>query len=183
MPGEAASVIGPAARIRDLTIVAQPDIHRNGFDNILAQEMLFQAGGPVLYMPYTFHGTFAAKRIGICWDGGRLAARALRDAMPLLGKADTLIVITVNEKDEVPPEASPTHLARSLAQTGLPVRVVELDIDRSQIQSGILSLAADESLDLLIMGGYGHSRLKEMVLGGVTREMLRSMTVPTLMSH
>jgi nucleotide-binding universal stress UspA family protein len=137
----------------------------------------------VLFMPYTFRGAFFAKRIGICWDGSRLAARAVHDAMPLLKAADALLVITVNEADNVPAEASPTHLVRYLARAGLPARLISLDTDHSRIQSGILSLAADESIDLLVMGGYGHSRLRETVLGGVTRDMLRSMTVPTLMSH
>jgi nucleotide-binding universal stress UspA family protein len=163
--------------------VSQPEIDRDTFDNNLAQEILFEAGGPVLFMPYTFKGPFTAKRIGICWDGSRLAARAVHDAMPFLKTADALTVITVNEDDNVPSEASPTHLARYLARAGVPVRLTSLKMDDSEIQAGILSLAADESLDLLVMGGYGHSRLKETVLGGVTRDMLRSMTVPTMMSH
>jgi nucleotide-binding universal stress UspA family protein len=183
LPGEAAGIVGAAARLHDLTIVSQPEIDRDTFDNNLAQETLFEAGGPVLFMPYTFKGAFTAKRIGICWDGSRLAARAVHDAMPFLKTADALTVITVNEDDNVPSEASPTHLARYLAQAGVPVRLASLRMDDSEIQAGILSLAADESLDLLVMGGYGHSRLKETVLGGVTRDMLRSMTVPTLMSH
>ncbi|ANW03282.1 hypothetical protein LMTR13_27230 [Bradyrhizobium icense] len=90
----------------------------------------------MLFIPYTFRGAFAAKRIGICWDGSRLAARAAHDAMPLLEAADALIIITVNEAENVP---SPTHFARYLAKAGLPARLVPLDTDRSQIQSGIFS--------------------------------------------
>ncbi|MGY3621084.1 universal stress protein [Bradyrhizobium sp. USDA 10063] len=183
LPGEAADIVGAAARLHDLTIVSQPERDRDTFDNNLAQETLFEAGGPVLFMPYTFKGAFTAKRIGICWDGSRLAARALHDAMPFLKTADAVTVITVNEEENVPSEASPTHLARYLARAGVPARLTSLRMDDSEIQAGILSLAADESLDLLVMGGYGHSRFKEFVLGGVTRDMLHSMTVPTLMSH
>jgi nucleotide-binding universal stress UspA family protein len=182
-PAEVVSIIGARARLHDVTILSQPDSGRDTFDNKLVQETLFQAGGPVLFMPYTFRGAFAAKRIGICWDGSRLAARALRDAMPLLKAADALNIITINTGDNVPDDASAARLAQCLAQAGLPARQIVIETDRSQIQSGILSLAADESLDLLVMGGYGHSRLKEIVLGGVTREMLHAMTVPTLMSH
>jgi nucleotide-binding universal stress UspA family protein len=180
---EAVETVGAMARLTDLTIVSQPESGRDIFDNHLPQEMLFQSGGPVLFMPYTFHGAFKAARIGICWDGSRLAARALRDAMPFLAKADALTAITINEADQVPPEASPAQLAKYLAQLGLPVRTVSLQSDRANIQSSILSLAADDNLDLLVMGGYGHSRLQERILGGVTREMFRAMTVPTLMSH
>jgi nucleotide-binding universal stress UspA family protein len=70
-----------------------------------------------------------------------------------------------------------------MARNGLPMASVSLEADRGSVQSSILSVAADESLDLLVMGGYGHSRLQETVFGGVTREMFRRMTVPVLMSH
>jgi nucleotide-binding universal stress UspA family protein len=134
-------------------------------------------------MPYTFKGALTARRIGVCWDGSRVAARALRDAMPFLKMAEAVTVVTVNEEESVPSEASPTHLARYLAREDISARLTSLTTEVSEIQASILSLAADESLDLLVMGGYGHSRLKETILGGVTRDMLRCMTVPTLMSH
>jgi nucleotide-binding universal stress UspA family protein len=183
MPAEAASIAGAMARLYDLTVVLQPEIQRDTFDNTLPQEILFQAGGPVLFMPYTFCGAFTAKRIGICWDGSRLAARALRDARPLLRQADAITIITVTNGKTPPVESSSEHLVRHLAQAGLPANIASFTADRADIQPGLLSIAADKSLDLLVMGGYGHSRLQETVLGGVTRKMLASMTVPTLMSH
>jgi len=176
------SKVGAMGRLYDLTIVSQGDPAVEAFDNQLPQELLLQTGGPLLFIPYTFRGSFKASRIGICWDGSRLAARALRDAMPLLATADTLTAITLNAS-EVPPEASPAELTKHLARNGLPVRTISLEADRSDVQPSILSIAADESLDLLVMGGYGHSRMKETVFGGVTRQMFRSMTVPVLMSH
>jgi nucleotide-binding universal stress UspA family protein len=180
--GEVVATVAAAARLYDLTIVSQGEPDRNGFDNQLPQELLLQTGGPLLMFPYTFRDAFKAARIGICWDGSRLAARALHDAMPLLARADTLTAITFNAS-EVPAEASPAKLARHLARSGLPVRTISMETDRGELQSSILSVAADESLDLLVMGGYGHSRMQETVFGGVTREMFRSMTVPVLMSH
>jgi nucleotide-binding universal stress UspA family protein len=179
---EVVAAIGAAARLYDMTVVSQGEPDRGMLDNELPQELLLQTGGPLLIFPYTFRGAFKAARIGICWDGGRLAARALRDAMPLLAKADALTAITLNAS-EVPPEASLAQLAKHLARNGLPVRTVSLEADRGSVQSSILSIAADENLDLLVMGGYGHSRLQETVFGGVTRETFRSMTVPVLMSH
>ena len=179
---EVVATIGAAARLYDLTVVSQGEPGGGRFDNLLPQELLLQTGGPLLILPYTFHGAFKPARIGICWDGSRLAARALRDAMPLLAQADTLTAITLNAS-EVPAEASPAQLAKHLARSGLPARMVSLEADRNSVQSSILSVAADESLDLLVMGGYGHSRLQETVFGGVTREMFRSMTIPVLMSH
>jgi nucleotide-binding universal stress UspA family protein len=179
---EVVSKVGAMARLYDLTIVSQGEPDIDTFDNQLPQDLLLQTGGPLLFMPYTFRGNFKASRIGICWDGSRLAARALRDAMPLLAQADTLTAITLNAS-EVPPEASPAELTKHLARDGLPVRTISLGADRRDVQPSILSVAADESLDLLVMGGYGHSRMQETMFGGVTRQMFGSMTVPVLMSH
>lgn len=182
LQGEAAAILGATARLYDLAVVAQPEFARDTFDNTLSQEILFQSGGPVLFMPYTFKGAFQAKRVGICWDGSRLAARAVRDAMPLLEQAEAITVITINAAN-VPADATAAHLVRYLTRLGVPTAIDSLKTEKANIQSSILSLAADESLSLLVMGGYGHSRLKETVFGGVTRDMLESMTVPTLMSH
>jgi len=179
---DAVAKAGAAARLYDLTIVSQGDPEGDTFDNRLPKELLLQAGGPLLFIPYTFRGAFKAARVGICWDGSRLAARALRDAMPFIIDAAALTTITLNAS-EVPPEASPERLLTHLARKGLPAKAVSLQADRSDLQASILSIAADESLDLLIMGGYGHSRLQETVFGGVTQEMFRSMTVPVMMSH
>ncbi len=182
LQGEAAAILGATARLYDLAVVSQPEFARDTFDNTLSQEILFQSGGPVLFMPYTFKGAFQAKRVGICWDGSRLAARAVRDAMPLLEQAEAITVITINAAN-VPADATAAHLQRSLSRLKVPTAIDSLKSEKANIQSSILSLAADESLSLLVMGGYGHSRLKETVFGGVTRDMLESMTVPTLMSH
>jgi nucleotide-binding universal stress UspA family protein len=180
--GDVVAMAAAAARLYDMTVVSQGEPDRGGFDNQLPQELLLQTGGPLLMFPYTFRGAFKAARIGICWDGSRLAARALRDAMPLLAQADTLTAITLNAS-EVPEEASPIQLAKHMARNGLSVRTISLEADRGEVQASILSIAADESLDLLVMGGYGHSRMQETVFGGVTRETFRSLTVPVLMSH
>ncbi|MBR0827159.1 universal stress protein [Bradyrhizobium manausense] len=181
-PSEIVSWVATTSRLYDLTIVSQADPDRDTFDNQLPQELLLQTGGPLLLIPYTFRGAFTAARVGICWDGSRFAARALRDAMPFITEADALTTITLNSS-EVPSEASPERLLTHLARKGLPAKTVSLQSDRGDLQASILSIAADESLDLLIMGGYGHSRLQETVFGGVTKEMFRSMTVPVMMSH
>ncbi len=183
IPADAASSIGAMARLYDLSVVLQPETGQTSFDNDLPREILFQSGGPVLFLPHIFRGEFKAKRIGICWDGSRTSARALRDAMPFLKRANEIVTITVNEAETVPGEASAAALAKHLGRLGLASRIISLSASRSEIQPVILSLAADEGLDLLVMGGYGHSRLQESFLGGVTRSMLEAMTVPTLMSH
>ena len=183
MPGEAASALGAAARLYELTAVLQPDATQDSHDNRTATEILLQAGGPVLFVPHIFRGTFRATRIGICWDGSRLAARAFKDAKPFLSQAEALVAISVNEAQVAPTEASARKLTEHMARAGLTTTLLELTAERSEIQPSILSLAAHENLDMLVMGAYGHSRLQEGILGGVTREMLKTMTIPALMSH
>jgi nucleotide-binding universal stress UspA family protein len=185
IPADAAAAIGASARLYDLAIVLQPEPDRATFDNTIPQEILFQSGGPVLFIPYTHKGPFEPRRIGIAWDGSRVAARALRDAAPFLSRlsrTDAITIICLNE-EQVPADATSAMLAAHLGRHGLTARIERMSADRSEIQPAILSIAADTGLDLIVMGGYGHSRLQERVLGGVTRGMLQSMTVPTLMSH
>lgn len=182
IPAETATTVGALARVHDLAVVMQPERDAGSFDDQLPHDIIFQTGGPVLFLPHIYRGEFRAKRIGLCWDGSRAAARAVRDAAPFLSRADQIVTITVN-KDALPADASTDRLAAHLARKGWPTRDVHLAASRSEIQPIILSIAADESLDLLIMGAYGHSRLQEAVLGGVSRDMLETMTVPVLMSH
>jgi len=179
---EIISKVTSAARLYELTIASQGDPDLDCYDNQLPPELLLQTGGPLLLIPYTFKGAFSARRIGICWDGSRLSARALRDAMPFVSKADALKIVTLNSSD-VATEASPEQLAKHLARRGLPTTTISFESGRAELQASLLSIAADEGLDLLVMGGYGHSRLQETMFGGVTRETFQSMTVPILMSH
>jgi nucleotide-binding universal stress UspA family protein len=107
----------------------------------------------------------------------------LRDAATFLARAEEIVIIAINESDTAAGDVSASNLAKHLGRRGLSTRTISLSATRADIQPTILSLAADENLDLLVMGGYGHSRLQERFLGGVTRAMLEAMTVPTLMSH
>lgn len=117
-------------------------------------------------------------------DGSRLAACVLRDAMPFLSHTKKITIISVNDTDfKASEKASAKSLSVHLARHDLTSRIERLTVDRNQIHTAILSIAVDDGLDLIVMGGYGHSRFKERILGGVTRGMLQSMTLPTLMSH
>lgn len=182
LPVDAAATVSASARLYDLTIVQQPDPDRDTFDNTMPQEILFQSGGPVLFIPNTHKGPFEPRRIGIAWDGSRLAARAVRDAASFLTRAHAIIIIGINESQE-PTNASAAVLATHLARHGLVAQIERASADHADIQPIMLSIAADAGIDMIVMGGYGHSRWQERILGGVTRGMLQSMTVPTLMSH
>jgi nucleotide-binding universal stress UspA family protein len=180
VPAEAGETIATLARLYDMTIVLQPDSSNASYDNYIPQEILFSSGGPMLMVPYIHKGPLDAQHVGIAWDGSRLAARAWRDALPFLMGAKAVTVIAVNEEAS---EVSSDHLVSHLTRRGIAARAQRLTADRGNIQGAILSIAAESNMGLLVMGGYGHSRLHERILGGVTRSMFDSMTVPVLMSH
>ena len=180
VPAEAGEAIGTLARLYDMTIVLQPESSSASYDNYIPQEVLFNSGGPMLMVPYIHHGPLDAQHVGIAWDGSRLAARAWRDALPFLMGAKAVTVIAVNEQAS---EASSDRLVSHLTRRGIAARVQRLTAGRGNVQGAILSIAAESNMGLLVMGGYGHSRLHERILGGVTRSMFDAMTVPVLMSH
>lgn len=183
IPFEAAQTMAALARLYDLTIVLQPDPSSSSRDNVIPQAVLFNSGGPMLMVPHTHKGAFDGRNVGICWDGSRLAARALRDGRPFLKAAETVTVIAVNEDQHDPSEASANDIVAHLARGGIKARIERLSAGRRNVHDTILSSVADNDIGLLVMGGYGHSRLQERILGGVTRGMFDSMTVPVLMSH
>jgi len=180
IPAEAGKTIGALARLYDMTIVLQPDRSKSSYDNDIPEEVLFSSGGPMLMVPYIHKGPLDTHHVGIAWDGSRLAARALRDAMPFLTGAKAVTVIAVNEEAG---EASSDQLIDHLARRGIAAKVQRLAVERNDVQGAILSIAAESNMGLLVMGGYGHSRWQERILGGVTRGMFESVTLPVLMSH
>ena len=183
LPAEAEETIGELARLYDLAVVLQPEPSQFSFDNSIPQAVLFNSGGPVLMVPYIHTGALDARHVGIAWDGSRLAARAVRDALPFLAAAQAVTVIAVNEDRHDGGEAGSDQLVRQLARREIKARIERLTADHDNVHGTILSIAADTDIGLLAMGGYGHSRLKERILGGVTRGIFESMTVPVLMSH
>jgi nucleotide-binding universal stress UspA family protein len=174
---------GRIARRFDLSIVGQAEPQTSAVEEIVAESALFESGRPVIIVPYIQKAPLKLDRVMLCWDGSRAAARAIADAMPLLRRAGRVeVVIVANERgkqDEIEGADMGGHLARH----GLNVEVKRTALGGIDVADVILSHAADASSDFIVMGGYGHSRLREFVLGGVTRSILRSMTVPVLMSH
>lgn len=182
IPAEAAETIGSLARLYDLTIVAQPDGKAAANYNLVPEAVLFNSGRPMLLVPYIHERDFEANRIMICWDGKRAAARAVLDAMPFLSAAQAVDVIAINEDSEAT-EATAAALAAHLVRKNIAAKSERLTAERGEIDNTILSAAADRGAQLIVMGGYGHSRLREFVLGGATRGVLQAMTLPVLMSH
>jgi nucleotide-binding universal stress UspA family protein len=179
----AADLFGRIARRFDLSVVAQAEPDKAAGEDLIIEAALFQSGRPVIVVPYIQRTGLVLERVLVCWDGGRTAARAIVDAIPFLTRANAVDVVIVATEPGKGDEISGADMGRHLARHGLKVevkRIVAPDID---VANAILSYAADSSADFMVMGGYGHSRLREFILGGATRRILQSMTVPVLMSH
>ena len=181
--GGAGDLFGRLARRFDLSVVGQAEPKHGPAQDLVIEGALFGSGRPVIVVPYIQKGGLKLDRVLICWDGSRPAARAIGDAMPFLARAaaiDVVIVASGREKsDEIPGVDMAEHLARHALKIEVK-RLVSGDLD---VANTILSYAADSGADFIVMGGFGHSRLREFVLGGTTRGILASMTVPALMSH
>ena len=171
------------SRLYDLNVVAQPDRSSPSATDFLSEVVLFGSGRPMLMIPYITRGPIKTDRVLVCWDGGVPAARAVHDALPFLRRAKTIDVVAVDEKEDTTSEVSSAALIAHLARRDLPAKPYRITADGSNIHNAILSLAADNNTDLIVMGGYGHSRLREFVLGGTTRGMFELLTVPALISH
>lgn len=179
----AADQIGRIGRRFDLVVVGQPERQKSLPDEVVDEGVLFESGRPVIFVPFIQKGGMKLDRIMVCWDGSRAAARAVADAMPFLQKAKQVEIVIISDKPGKKDEVPGADLGQHLARHGLKVDVKRITSPDIDVPSTILSYAADSSADMIVMGGYGHSRLREFVLGGATRGLLESMTVPVLMSH
>jgi len=175
------------ARYSDLTILGQLDPDRAETEMIRPrpEQVALASGRPVLIVPYAGHFANVGRRVLIAWGATREAARAVSDAMPLLVSAELVTVLTIDPREgpdghgEVPGADIALHLARH----GVKAQIERTVSGGLPVGEVLLSRAADLGADLIVMGAYGHSRARELLLGGATRSVLRSMTVPVLMSH
>jgi nucleotide-binding universal stress UspA family protein len=171
------------ARRFDLAVLGQTQRDDPTPVETVNETVLFDSGRPVLFVPFIQTQGLKLDRVMLCWDGSRAATRAIADSMPLLHKAGTVEIVIVGDKPSRSDEIPGADLGAHLARHGLKVEVKRLTAVDIDVASMLLSYAADSDADMMVMGGYGHSRLREFVLGGVTRALLESMTVPVLMSH
>jgi nucleotide-binding universal stress UspA family protein len=179
----AADQLGQLARRFDLAIVGQPERKMGATVEVIDEGVLFESGRPVIFVPYIQKAGLKLDRVLVCWDGSRSATRAVADAMPFLQKAKQVEIVIVASKAGKADEIPGADLGQHLARHGLKVDVKRITSPDIDVTSTILSYAADSSADMIVMGGYGHSRLREFILGGTTRGILETMTVPVLMSH
>ena len=147
------------------------------------ERLAMEAGRPVLLIPKQGVMQGMPTSITVAWKPCREAARAVADSMPLLKKAKQVQVLTVDEGEGGREGALPDNeLANALARHDLNVNVTRLPKSANSAGEDIRRRATEQS-EMLVMGAYGHSRLREMVLGGVTRHMFSRMTIPVLVSH
>jgi nucleotide-binding universal stress UspA family protein len=173
-------------RYADLAVVGQfdPDDPVPGLMSDFPESVFMQGVRPALIIPFTAQSVQPFARVMIAWDASISATRAVTGALPLLQAAADVDVVVFNAspQSESHGELPGSDLAVYLARHGVTVNVINrrTDID---IGNSLLSLCADQASDLLVMGGYGHTRFREILLGGATRKVLESMTLPVLMAH
>jgi len=173
-------------RYADLTVIGQfdPDDPVPGLMSDFPASVLMQSAHPVLIVPFASQSIKPFSRALIAWDASMTATRAVSGALPLLQTASVVDVVVFNAsaQEEAHGEVPGSDLGLYLARHGVSVNVISrrTDID---IGNALLSLCADQGSDLLVMGGYDHTRFREILLGGATQTVLKSMTLPVLMSH
>jgi nucleotide-binding universal stress UspA family protein len=179
--GPVASTAARQASCADLAIAGQPV---PGEDNwLLPEDVTLLSGRPVLVVPYAGRFDRVAENPLIAWKPTREAARAVNDALPLLKAAKRATILVVDPDPDADSETPGNALAVHLSRHGIDATVERTVSDGIPVADVVLSRAADLSADLLVMGCYGHSRMRELVLGGMTRDIIDRMTLPVLMSH
>ena len=181
---DATEAVSLHARYADLIVLSQPDPSGEGsVTSEFAPLVTLRAGRPVLMVPYIGSFDTLGRHPLVAWNTTRESTRAVTDAIPLLQLADTVSVIVFNPRAQDHGQIPGADIGLFLARHGVRVEVSHYNAEDIDAGNQLLSRAADLGSDLIVMGSYGHSRLQEMVMGGVTRTILESMTVPVLMSH
>jgi nucleotide-binding universal stress UspA family protein len=175
------------ARYADLVVIGQhdPDRDFSTFARVSPADLVLAAGRPVLVVPHAGRFADCGQRVIVAWNGSREAARAVHDAMPILRAAREVSVMTIDEDggDGAPGRWPGADIAAHLARHGVNVTARHAIAGEISVADALLNRVADDGADLIVMGAYGTSRAREFVLGGATRDLLRTMTVPVLMSH
>ena len=179
-------VIGRHAIYADLTVMLRP--RRGELSTVEKQTIdgvLFDSGRPLLVMPDPASTRPVGRHVLVAWNARREAARALADAMPLIAKAEAVTLLLVDPETGIDAhgEEPGADVALLLARHGLRVSVATVKDTGQSVSRDILDKAGEVDADLIVMGAYGHSRLRENVLGGTTREMLETSNIPLLLAH
>jgi len=170
------------ARLHDLVIIGA-DSRGMLSDRIIAENLLFEIGRPLIVVPSDYSAEFACRRIAVAWDNSRVAARALGDALALLPGMEEVVLLTVGGEKAILSSIDHDTMVRMLERRGVSARVERRDLNGRSIGEAIQNDALDTGANLLVMGGYGHSRLRDFILGGATLSVFANPQLPILMSH
>jgi Universal stress protein UspA and related nucleotide-binding proteins len=181
--GTLAECIGLHARCADIAVIGQDGDGEGG--PALSGALVLAVGRPVLVVPYAGDFSAIGQRVVVGWNGSREATRAVHDALPILKGARQVRVIVVNPGGDVAGhnDGPGADIRLHLSRHGVNAVCEHIESDDLKVGEMLLSRAGDEAADLIVMGAYGRSRLRELVLGGATRHILNHMTVPVLLSH
>ncbi|WP_262032273.1 universal stress protein [Microvirga sp. Mcv34] len=169
------------SRVHDLTVVdADPDVLTT--DRTLIEQAIFSSGRPVIVVPRGVD-TFRAGRIIVAWDGTPKAARALNDALPFLRAADQVELVSVTGEKDLAKTVPGAEIAPHLARHDINVNVVNLPAQQGDVAETLRNHANLTQADMVVMGAYAHSRLRQLVLGGVTQSLLNASPVPLFLSY
>ncbi|MGE5203604.1 MAG: universal stress protein [Acidobacteriota bacterium] len=181
--GDPVERVAAHARHFDLTVLGQsdPEEVRNAAPSNLPEHVALHGGRPVLIVP--FAGNFASfgERVMVAWNGSPQSARAVNDALPILAQAKSVRILSIDTRHGAVDDGA--DLALHLKRHGIAAETSRIVAEGIDVGDLLLARLTDEAVDLLVMGAFGHSRLQEWLLGGVSRELFRHMTVPVLMSH
>ena len=185
--GDPVTAVTLFSRHADLAVIGQENPDHGGFGTVrhLAEQVVLASGRPILVVPCAGACPSVGKRVLVAWDASREATRAVADALPLLYDAEHVVALSANpdagagQHGELPG----ADIARHLARHGVRVDVQRASSRDVSVADLLLNRIADEGIDLLVMGAYGHARVREIWLGGVTRRLMESMTVPVFISH
>jgi len=183
LTSEVPDVLIEHARLRDLTIVPVPE--DECFEQWYAESIIFGSGRPTLIIPPAPKraGAFAIDTVVVAWDFSRPAARAVADALPILQRAKRVCVVTVANEKVIDTSRSGAELAKHLARHGVDVVLDTVDAAGRSIDAALGSYIASRNADILVMGAFGHTRIRDFILGGATKSILARPPLPVFLSH
>ena len=178
-----ADIVTEHARMHDLTMIPIGD--QADLQHYIAEAVIFGSGRPVLVFPETSKRAAPASFdiVGVAWDFSRSSARAVADALPILQRAKSVRVVVITDEKAIDTRRSGKELAMHLACHGIEAVLEEEKAAGRPIGRALEDYAAERQLDLLVMGAYGHSRLRDFVLGGATKTIVANPPLPVLLSH
>ncbi|GAB4514770.1 MAG: universal stress protein [Roseibium sp.] len=171
-------------RPTDLVVIGQTNPDRpEPMRELLIETVLFESGVPVLLVPYIGSSNFEPENVLVCWDGSSTATRAIHAALPVLERSNKITVLVIEKRSNSASGQPGAEVANYLARHNMNVTIEVVTNPQAGIADTVLNHVSDNRNDLVVMGGYGHSRMREFLFGGATREVLEAMTVPVLMAH